>query len=158
MGAYNFRRIKIMKNETRDLSECRRKNDLDLFSPFFEDFFGLPDMRREMRQMDKVMKTDVKETEKGLEFDVDLPGYKKDEIALSIENGYLTIRAEKKHEDNEKDKEGKFVRRERTYGMVSRTFYVGNIDESNVDAKLDNGVLSILLPKQTAKQNKIEIK
>lgn len=145
-------------NDCRDVQTKNNERELGFFTPFFDDFFGVPTLRKEFREMEHAMKTDVKETDKGYEFDVDLPGYDKKDVCLNIENGYLTIKAQKSFENDQKDKEGNYVRRERKFGSCTRSFYVGNVDESAVSAKLESGVLNIFVPKQSAKQSRIEIK
>ena len=94
-----------------------------------------------------LMKTDVKENDKSYDLIVDLPGFKKDEIQVQLENGYLTISASKGVNKDEKDKDGKIVRKERYTGAVERSFYVGdNITEDDVHAKFEDGMLLITLP------------
>ena len=90
-----------------------------------------------------IMKTDVRETDKGYELDVDLPGFKKDEVHAALENGYLTISAEKGLDKDEKEKEsGRYIRRERYAGACSRSFYVGeDIQQEDVKAEFKNGIL-----------------
>ena len=100
-----------------------------------------------------MMKTDVKETEKGYEVAVDLPGFKKDEIQLELNDGYLTISAEKGLDKEEKDKQDKYIRRERYAGSMSRTFYVGeSVTENDIHAKYENGILTLDVPKEEAKK------
>lgn len=100
-----------------------------------------------------MMKTDVKETEKGYEVAVDLPGFKKDEIQLELNDGYLTISAEKGLDKEEKDKKDKYIRRERYAGSMSRTFYVGeSVTENDIHAKYENGILTLDVPKEEAKK------
>ena len=96
-----------------------------------------------------LMKTDVRETKSSYEVDVDLPGFKKDEIKLELENGYLTISAAKGLDKDEKDKEtGKYIRRERYAGNLSRSFYIGDVKQEDVKAAFKNGILSITVPKE----------
>ena len=103
-----------------------------------------------------MMKTDVKETEKGYEVAVDLPGFKKDEIQLELNDGYLTISAEKGLDKEEKDKKDKYIRRERYAGSMSRSFYVGDhVTVEDIHPKYENGILSFNVPKE---QEKIEPK
>ena len=102
------------------------------------------------------MKTDVKDTENGYEVDIDLPGFKKDEIQMKLEDGMLTISAAKGLDKYEKDKKGKYVRRERYAGSLSRSFYVGdNVTVEDIHPKYENGILSFNVPKE---QEKIEPK
>ena len=99
-----------------------------------------------------IMKTDVRETDKGYELDVDLPGFKKDEVHAALENGYLTISAEKGL-DKEEEKKGKYVRRERYAGACSRTFYVGeNVERSDIKANFKHGILKLSVPKTEEKK------
>jgi HSP20 family protein len=96
-----------------------------------------------------LMKTDVRDVNDHYELDIDLPGFKKDEIHAELENGYLTISAQKGVDKDEKDKEGHYIRRERSYGTCSRTFYVGdNVTEQDVKAKYENGILQLSIPKK----------
>ena len=98
----------------------------------------------------RMMKTDVKETDSGYELDVDLPGFKKEEIRLELENGYLTISTEKALE-NKDEKKGRVLRQERYAGTMSRSFYVGtHVTEEDIKAKYENGVLSLTIPKKEA--------
>ena len=101
-----------------------------------------------------VMKTDVRETESGYEVDIDLPGFKKDEISASLENGYLTISASKgldKEEKNEKD--GTYIRKERYSGAMSRSFYVGDeLKQEDIKAKYEDGILKLSVPKSEPKK------
>ena len=101
-----------------------------------------------------IMKTDVRETDKGYELDVDLPGFKKDEVHAALENGYLTISAEKGLDKDEKEKEtGRYIRRERYAGACSRTFYVGeNVERSDIKANFKHGILKLSVPKTEEKK------
>ena len=95
-----------------------------------------------------LLRTDVRETEDAIEADIDLPGFKKDEIQVHLENGYLTVSAEK-HADKQAGK-GKYLRQERYSGTVSRTFYVGDaLKPDDVKAKYEDGVLVVSLSKKT---------
>lgn len=100
-----------------------------------------------------IMKTDVRETDKGYELDVDLPGFKKDEVHAALENGYLTISAEKGLDKDEKEKEsGRYIRKERYAGACSRSFYVGeDITEEDIKAEFKHGLLKLFVPKKEAK-------
>ena len=94
-----------------------------------------------------LLRTDVRETEDAIEADIDLPGFKKDEIQVHLENGYLTVSAEK-HADKQAGK-GKYLRQERYSGTVSRTFYVGDaLKPDDVKAKYEDGVLVVSLSKK----------
>lgn len=100
----------------------------------------------------KLMKTDVKETETGYELDIDLPGFKKDEISAHLEDGYLTVSAAKGVDKDEKDNEGRYIRRERYSGSMTRSFYVGNaVTEEDIKAKYEDGILSLSIPKKDPK-------
>ena len=99
-----------------------------------------------------LMKTDVKETETGYELDIDLPGFKKDEISAHLEDGYLTVSAAKGVDKDEKDNEGRYIRRERYSGSLTRSFYVGNaVTEEDIKAKYEDGILSLSIPKKDPK-------
>ena len=100
-----------------------------------------------------IMKTDVRETDKGYELDVDLPGFKKDEVQVQLKDGYLTISAAKGLDKDEEDKKGNYIRRERYAGSTSRSFYVGNgVKNEDVHAKFENGVLRLSIPKKAAEE------
>ena len=123
-----------------------RRNDFDLFDDMFSDPFFTGSESR-------VMKTDIKEMNNGYELIVDLPGFKKDEIQLELNDGYLTISAEKGLDKEEKDKKDKYIRRERYAGSMSRTFYVGeSVTENDIHAKYENGILTLDVPKEEAKK------
>ena len=95
-----------------------------------------------------VMKTDVRESKDGYDVFVDLPGFKKEDVNLHLENGYLTITANRSEDLDEKDKEGHYIRQERCTGSCARSFYVGEeIKPEDVTAKFENGILSLKLPK-----------
>ena len=99
-----------------------------------------------------LMKTDVRETKDSYEVDVDLPGFKKDEINAQLDNGYLTISAAKGLDKDEKDKKGKYIRKERYAGAMQRSFYVGeNLTQEDIKAKYENGILRLSVPKKEAK-------
>ena len=102
-----------------------------------------------------LMKTDIRETDdaKGYRFAVDLPGFEKDEIHVDVKDGYLTIKANHNQEQEEKDDQGHYLRKERFTGSCSRSFYVGdNVKEEDVHAKFDNGILKLSFPKEEPKQ------
>jgi HSP20 family molecular chaperone IbpA len=99
-----------------------------------------------------VMRTDVKEDSKGFELDIDLPGFKKEDVKAQLKDGYLTISAESSQTNDDKDSDGKYIRRERFFGTCSRSFYVGeDITEEDIKAKFENGILKISVPKKEAK-------
>ena len=130
------------------------ENLMDVFDDFDRNFF------RDFRNIDhtlygkharNMMKTDVKETDEGYEVDIDLPGFKKDEIQLELNNGYLTISAEKSLEKDGENKKGKMLRQERYAGVMQRSFYVGeHITEEDVKASYESGVLHLMIPKKEA--------
>ena len=98
------------------------------------------------------MKTDIRETETGYELDIDLPGYTKDDVKLSLKDGYLTVSAAKTENKDEKDSEGKYIRRERYSGSMNRTFFVGNaVTAEEVHAKFEDGILKLAVPKKDPK-------
>ena len=100
-----------------------------------------------------MMKTDVKETEKGYEVDIDLPGFKKEEVSARLENGYLTISAAKGLDKDEQDKDGKYIRRERYAGAMSRSFYVGDaLTQNDIKASFQHGILTLSVPKKEVQQ------
>ncbi len=100
-----------------------------------------------------IMKTDIREHDTGYELDVDLPGFKKDEINIELENGYLTISVAKGLDKDEQDKKGKYIRKERYAGAMQRSFYVGDaVTEEDVKAKFEDGILKLSIPKKDAKE------
>lgn len=100
-----------------------------------------------------LMKTDVRETENSYELDIDLPGFKKDEINVELKDGYLSISASKGLDKEQKDNEGKYIRQERYVGSCSRSFYVGdNMDAKDVSAKFEDGILKLSLSKPAPKE------
>ena len=99
-----------------------------------------------------LMKTDVKETEGSFELDIDMPGYKKEDVKAELKDGYLTITGTTKKETGDQDKKGKYVRRERYCGSCSRSFYVGKaVEKEDIKAKFEDGVLKISVPKKEEK-------
>ena len=122
-----------------------RCND-DLFCD--EDLF-LSDLIKSFSPEGAHMKTDIKETEKEYEFLIEVPGFKKENIKISLEDKYLTVRATKTNDVKENDKSSKFIRRERYLGSYSRSFYVGNISEDQIKAKFEDGILDISIPKDS---------
>ena len=110
-----------------------------------------PDIDRKLygKNASHIMKTDVHETDDGYELDIDLPGFKKDDIRISLENGYLSVNASKAHGNDEKDDKGKVIRKERYSGSMQRSFYVGDATtEEDIKAKYEDGVLKLDIPKQ----------
>ena len=131
----------------------------NLFDDFMNDF-AFPDFTDNAniekalygKHAKNLMKTDVKDTENGYEVDIDLPGFKKDEIGIELENGYLTVSAAKGLDKDEEDKKGKYIRKERYAGAMQRSFYVGeNLTQEDIKAKYENGILKLSVPKKEAK-------
>ena len=108
-----------------------------------------------------LMKTDVKELDHGYLLDVELPGFKKDEIEIQLQDGYLTISANKQIEKEEKKEKGRYIRQERYGGQCSRSFYVGDIRPKDIQAKYEDGVLRVQIPREEEsklqKQSRISI-
>ena len=124
-----------------------------LFDEFFDEF-ARPAKKtvRYTTQTPSVMRTDVKEHETGYELDIDLPGCKKEDVQAELKDGYLTITASTKTNDEQKDEAGKYIRRERYYGTCSRSFYVGeDIKQEDIKAKFEDGILKVAVPKKEAK-------
>lgn len=116
--------------------------------------FGFPEVDKALygKHAANVMKTDVKETDTGYEVDIDLPGFKKDEISAELKDGYLTVSASKGLDKDEKAKDGKYIRRERYAGAMSRSFYVGyGVTQDEIKAKYEDGILRLSVPKKDAK-------
>lgn len=129
----------------------------DLFDDFFNDPFGMMNVSEGRsplygKHAKNLMKTDIREKEDGYELAVDLPGFKKDEISLDIKDGYLTIAAQKGLDKDEQDKKGRVLRQERYAGACSRSFYVGDVKPEDVKAKYEDGVLSVIVPKEDVKK------
>ena len=129
----------------------------NLFDDFFsDDFMNFPAWSGRSplygKHAKNLMKTDVRETDSSYELDVDLPGFKKDEISVDLKDGYLTISAAKGLDKDEQDKKGKYIRQERYAGACSRSFYVGDIKPEDVSAKYEDGILKISLPKAGKKE------
>ena len=119
--------------------------------PFEREFFGRRPLYGNSEK--NIMKTDVKETEKAYELDIDLPGFKKDEVTAKLENGYLTISATKGMNKDEQNKEGKYIRRERYAGAMSRSFYIDeNVQQEDIHAKFEDGILKLTVPKEDPKK------
>ena len=118
--------------------------------PFERDFWGRKNPLYG-KNANKIMKTDIREHDGGYELDVDLPGFKKDEINVEFENGYLTISAAKGLDKDEQDKKGKYIRRERYAGAMQRSFYVGDeVTQEDIKARFEDGILRLSIPKKDA--------
>ncbi len=129
----------------------------NLFDDLFNDAFGRgawnADRALYGKNAARIMKTDVHETQDSYELDIDLPGFKKEEISIELREGYLTISATKSLErGTEDDKSRRIIRQERYAGTSQRTFYVGDVRPEEVRCKYDSGVLSIVVPKKDAKK------
>ena len=128
-----------------------RRNNFDLFDDFFEDSF-MPKKERNL------MKTDIIEKKDKYLIDIDLPGFSKENIKLTLDNGYLNINA-KVEKENHNEHEEKYVHRERFYGECSRSFFVGDeISEEDIEAEFKNGILKIEIPKKEDKKKLPEAK
>ena len=125
----------------------------------FDDFFDFPfyDDRAEKKlyghHAANLMKTDIQEHDDGYTLEMDLPGFKKEEIQVELNNGYMTISAAKGLDEDEKDKKsGKYIRRERYTGSCQRSFYVGeDVTEEDIKAEFKHGILKLFVPKKEAK-------
>ena len=130
----------------------------NLFDEFFDDDFPMIPMRSIRNPLygknaKNLMKTDVRKTDNTYELDIDLPGFKKDEVQLDLKDGYLTISAAKGLDKDQEDKKGKYIRQERYAGACSRSFFVGEgIEPQDVSAKFEDGILRVSLPKQVKKE------
>ncbi|MCR5672592.1 MAG: Hsp20/alpha crystallin family protein [Lachnospiraceae bacterium] len=120
----------------------------NLFDDFF-DSVSRPIKAIRQAPVPQVMRTDVKESDKGFTLDIDLPGYKKENISAELKDGYITVSAKTNEEHEEKDEDGTYIRKERTFGSCSRSFYVGEeIEESEIKAKFEDGILKLFVPKK----------
>ncbi len=122
--------------------------------------FSFPDVEKALygNRVQNVMKTDIRETEGGYELDIDLPGFKKEEVKAQLEKGYLTVSAAKGQEREDADKEKRYLRRERYMGSASRSFYVGEgVTQNDIHARFEDGILKLFIPradKQAVEQKK----
>lgn len=131
----------------------------NLLDDFFDgaNLFGYVPVSRKMST--ELMKTDIKEHENHYEMQIDLPGFKKEDLKLQLNNGYLTILASHDENKDEKDKDGKVVRQERYSGSMQRSFYVGdNLKQEDISAKFENGVLMLDVPKKAPEKEVSETK
>lgn len=124
----------------------------DLFDDFFNDFTRpAKSVARYNTPTTSVMRTDVKETEGSYELDIDLPGYKKEDVQAQLRDGYMVITAKQQTQNEEQDKNKKYIRRERFYGACSRSFYVGEeIKQEDIKASFKDGILKVSVPKKKA--------
>ena len=125
----------------------------------FDDWFAFPDFRdldrteRKLygRHADRMMKTDVHELDDHYEVDIDLPGFKKEDITLTLEKGNLTVAATKGLDKDSRNEKGRVIRQERYSGSMQRSFFIGcNVTEEEIKAKYEDGVLKLLVPKKEA--------
>lgn len=114
----------------------------DFFDAFFE-----PALKDQM-------KCDIYEKDNKYHIEMDMPGFKKSDIKVECENGYVNISGEIKNENNEEDKDKKYIRRERHYSKFNRSFYVGDVDENAITASFENGTLKLVAPKVEPESNK----
>lgn len=140
----------------------RRNRNLlsELMTDPFDAFFDAASapMQAMQKMSPSLMRTDIKETDTGFDLTIDLPGFKKDDVQAELKDGYLTITAQTKSESEDKDEKGTYVRKERFSGKCSRTFYVGDdVNEDDIKAKFEDGVLCIDIPKKQ-EQPKVEEK
>lgn len=131
--------LSLIKREGRDLF-----ND-DLLENFFNPV---------LRPTTSVMKTDIKKVDSNYVLDVDLPGFKKEDIKITLKEEYLTIEATKVRKEESKDEMTKYLRKERYFGTCSRSFYVGNINQDEIDAKYVDGILTVTVPDVSEKPEK----
>ena len=130
----------------------------NLFDEFFANPFGLVNAGQTEEALygkhaRNLMKTDVREKENSYELDMDLPGFKKEEITVDLKNGYLTIGASKGLDKDQKDADGKYIRRERYAGVCSRSFYVGTaVRPEDIGAKYEDGILKLSVPKTVKRE------
>ena len=119
--------------------------------PFNDEFWGKKNPLYG-KHAQNMMKTDIRETNGSYELDVDLPGFKKDEIQVQLKDGYLVLSAAKGLDKDEKDKEGNYIRRERYAGTLSRSFYVGeDVTQEDIKGEYKHGILKLFVPKKEAK-------
>ena len=125
----------------------------NLFDNFFNDDFSMfPMLTGRNAAYTKpaagLMKTDVRETKNTYELDIDLPGFKKEDISVDLKDGYLSISASSNTDNSEKDEKGKYIRQERYTGSCRRSFYVGkSVTPSDVSARFEDGILKLSMPK-----------
>lgn len=139
----DIKEIIIMKNYL--VRRNNENNNLDFFDDAFNSFF------KPMFYDEKLdsMKTDIKETDNSYIMDIEVPGFDKKDVNISLKDGYLTITTEKK--ETEEDKKHNYLRRERS-ASLSRSYYVGDVNKESVKAKYENGILMIEIPKEEPKK------
>lgn len=129
----------------------------------FDDFMGYPTGRQAASnaypQVKDMMKTDIRDVDGNYELEIDLPGFKKEDVKIQLKNGYLNIQATREEKKDEKDDKSKYVRRERYTGTCNRSFYVGSsIKHEDIHAKYENGILYVTFPKEETKKEAEEKK
>lgn len=132
----------------------RKNNNLgfNMFDNMFDDIFKDPFFTN--NNSTKFMRTDIQENDNNYIFEMDLPGYDKQDIKVQLKDGYLTIAAEKNTSDDQKDEEGNYLKKERYCGRCSRSFYVGEgVKEEDIEANFDNGILQLRIPKDISKKD-----
>lgn len=125
------------------MTKVVKRNDGYPFFDVFDDFFTTNNSKRTASSM----KTDILELDNGYELNVDVPGFSKADIKISLDKGYLNIEAKK--EAVKEDNGTHYLRRERFFGTCARSFYVGDdIQEEDIKAKYDKGILNLFIPKE----------
>lgn len=121
----------------------------DLFADVFDDMFN----SSLTRGVSSIMKTDIHEKDGNYVVDVELPGYKKEDISIDLKNGYLSISAKHETNETEKNEKGYVIHEERSFGSCSRSYYVGEyVKPEDIKAKFDNGILTLVIPNTDKKQ------
>ena len=121
------------------------KKDRDFFDSLFDELRATPFGN------DVSMRTDIKENDQGYELAIEMPGFDKQDVKVSLNDGYLLVEAERKNETNQNDAKGKFIKRERYYGVMRRSFYVGDVHLEDIKGSFDKGVLTITIPRESKK-------
>lgn len=121
----------------------------NLFDDFMDGFpFG---SYKNPSSFNSLMKTDIRDMEQSYELDIDMPGFRKEDIKAELKNGYLTIEAQTSRDNDEKDEKGRYIRRERYSGSCQRSFYVGkDVAQEDIKARFENGILKLTIPKKEA--------
>ncbi len=137
--------------------DCGSGYDTGFLYPFWSDLFWERPLRREMGNLQNLMRTDIEETPNGYEFKVEVPGTERKDLNIGFESGYLTIAVNKIGSGAQS--QNKYLRRERVASASSRSFYVGDIDQTQIKAILQDGILTVTVPKEIKSQrHQIEIK
>lgn len=134
--------------------------DQDFTGTMFDDFFQMPFGFQTVDASGGSMSADVKEFDDRYELEMELPGFKKEDLKAELKDGYLTVKAEHKSSTEKKEEHGRYIRRERYYGTCQRSFYVGkDITEEQIKAGFENGILKLNIPKpQRKEENQVEQK